>query len=200
MEGNNQQIGRMTTAYQDSMTEDTAQAVNRPKYAQQEKYQLEKSLVELTHAGFGIRLAAFLIDLIIIGCIKGMVINPLAALTSIDKIYFGFEKFSMINIISAFVYFAYFILMTYFFSATLGKMIFKLKVISEHHQKLTLMDILTRELFGRFISDAILRLPYLVILFNPSHRGIHDLLSDSIVIREEKEKVRNYIINEGIRI
>lgn len=200
MEGNNQHIDRITPSNQDGMTDNTTQPVNRPKYAQQEKYKLEKSLVELTHAGFGIRLVAFLIDLIIIGCIKGLVINPLAAFTSIDKIYFGFEKFSMINIISALVYFGYFILMTYFFSATLGKMIFKLKVISEHHQKLSLMDILTRELFGRFISDALLRLPYLVILFNPSHRGIHDLLSDSIVIREEKEKIRNFIINEGIRI
>lgn len=163
------------------------------------KRKLEDEILALTHAGFGIRLIAYIIDLILISCIKGIIIGPIVGLGGLHDTYFGIRLFSVENILSAIIYFSYFILMTYRFRATLGKMILRLKVLSLKEEKLSIGTVLTRELFGRYISNFFWSLLYLVVLFNPKKRGIHDILSDTFVVREDKEPIRQFILNEGIR-
>lgn len=155
----------------------------------------ERDIVYATHAGFGIRFVAFLIDLLIIAALKTLIIGPIMTFTGIEDQYYLLPIFSISNLISAVIYFIYFILMTWFFKATLGKMICGLKVISFYNQSMTFFDCIIRELFGRYISNSLLGLPYLIVLFNPKKQGIHDMLSDTIVVRERQISLRSRIIN-----
>lgn len=187
-------INESTTVYHTEPTLDRQYISSRDA----RNTRLENDILELTHAGFGVRFIAYIIDLILIGCIKGIIVNPLVRFGGLEDVYLGIPLFSVENILSTLIFFGYFILMTYYFRATLGKMIMGLKVMSTLEDKLSIQTVVTRELFGRYISKAFLGLLYLVVLFNPKKRGIHDMLSDTYVVKENKEHIRQYILNEGI--
>lgn len=158
----------------------------------------ERDIINSTHAGFGLRLAAYLIDLIAIWSIKKIIIHPIVSMLNLEDKHFWIPLFSVENIGSAFVYFLYFILMTWFFRATLGKMLFGLKVISYTRDPLTFGRVVIRELFGRYISDFFARLLYLVVLFNPKKQSIHDMLAETIVVKERDEQLRHRMIDAAI--
>ncbi|MGV2874943.1 RDD family protein [Macrococcus capreoli] len=160
---------------------------------------LEDDILRLTHAGFGLRFLAYILDLLLIGAIKGIIISPIINIGGLQNVYVWIPLFSVEHILSTIIYFSYFVIMTYCFSATLGKMIIGLKVMSIKNEKLTMSTVLTRELFGRYINNFFLSLLYLVVLFNPKKRGIHDMLSDTFVVKEDKEYIRQFILKEGIR-
>ncbi|UBH12523.1 RDD family protein [Macrococcus armenti] len=173
------------------------QEVSSHKYMD---HKLRRQLIHATEAGFGIRFIAFMIDLIIVGSIKNIVLNPLDSAFDLQSMHAFIPLFSVYNVLSAVIYFSYFVLLTYFFNATLGKMILKLKVVHENGHKLTIGTVLTRELFGRYISNFFLYLLYLVVLFNPNKRGIHDLLSDTLVVKEDSALLREKLVKREIRI
>ncbi|RXK18244.1 RDD family protein [Macrococcus sp. DPC7161] len=170
----------MNSYYGDQSFESSKQTVvtedSRFRYTEDLKYVLK--------AGFGIRMCAYIMDLIIVFSIAKILIGPIIHFGHLEDVYLGIKMFSIENILNAIVYFSYFIFMTFFFKQTLGKMIFQLKVHSKLKQ-LTFMQVLTRELFGRYICNFIALL-YLVVLFNPNKEGIHDMLSDTCVIKENK--------------
>ena len=72
--------------------------------------------------------------------------------------------------------------MTYFFHQTLGKMIFGIEVVSSNGYNLSFMQVIFRELIGRYITQALLNLPYLMILFNKNRMGLHDFIGDTLVV------------------
>ncbi|WP_414042715.1 RDD family protein [Macrococcus animalis] len=182
-----------------STIQDAQYLQERPSQNEFRTRELEDAILSLTHAGFGVRFLAYVIDLILLSCIKGLIIGPIVGFGGLQDTYFGIKLFSVENILSAIIYFSYFILMTYYFRATLGKMILGLQVLSTKEKKLSLTTVFTRELFGRYISNFFWSLLYLVVLFNPKKRGVHDMLSDTFVVKEDKAHVREFIINEGIR-
>lgn len=182
-----------------SPLQDAQYIKERPSRSELRTRELEDAILELTHAGFCVRFLAYIIDLILLGCIKGLIIGPIVGFGGLQDTYFGIRLFSVENILSAIIYFSYFILMTYFFRATLGKMILGLQVMSTREHKLSLSTVFTRELFGRYISNFFWSLLYLVVLFNPKKRGIHDMLSDTYVVKEDKHHIRQFITNEGLR-
>lgn len=157
----------------------------------------EREIVNSTHAGFGLRLVAYLIDLIVIWSIKMIILHPIVRMFNLEDKHFWIPLFSVENIGSALVYFLYFVLMTWFFRATLGKMLLGLKVISYTRDPLTFGRVVTREFFGRYISDFI-KLLYVVILFNPKKQGIHDMLADTIVVKERDEQLRHRMIDIAV--
>lgn len=161
---------------------------------------LTEQLIHATEAGFGVRFIAFIIDLIVIGSIKSIILNPFDAWLGLSDMYIMTPLFSVYNVLSALIYFGYFILLTFFFNATLGKMILKLKVVHENGRKLSIGTVITREFFGRYISNFFAYLLYLVVLFNPNKRGIHDLLSDTLVVKEESAVLREKLVKREIRI
>ena len=75
--------------------------------------------------------------------------------------------------------------MTKFFSQTLGKMVFGIKVVTLEERPLTWMTVLFREFIGRYISKLFF-IGYLIVAFLPKKQGIHDLLSDTTVIHASK--------------
>lgn len=134
-------------------------------------------------AGFWMRFWAFLLDLLVISAITGILVKPvfkIVGLSVSDSTWYA-----PISILSAIVYFSYFILMTKFFAQTLGKMVFGLKVVKDSGEKLDWMTVVFRELVGRgFISNTFLKIPYLIVIFTPRHKAIHDFVADTTVVHE----------------
>lgn len=86
----------------------------------------EVEVYEEKAAGFWIRFWAFLIDTLVISAIIGIVVNPIFHL--MDWSFDESVWYRPIVILSAIVYYAYFILLTKLWSQTVGKMIFGLRV------------------------------------------------------------------------
>ncbi|MEH7122808.1 RDD family protein [Bacillus sp. JJ1503] len=139
-------------------------------------------LAPLRFAGFWMRFWAYLLDLIVIGSIDRILINPI--FRALDIPLTEFNIFAPITIATAVTFYAYFVLMTRFFNQTLGKMAFGLKVVDLKGQKLTWGTIIFREWIGRFISATIM-IGYVVVAFLPKKQGLHDLFSDTTVIHEK---------------
>ncbi|WP_235846870.1 RDD family protein [Neobacillus soli] len=135
------------------------------------------------YAGFWMRFWAYLLDLIVVGSIERLLINPLFRMLDISLTEFNI--FAPISIASAVIFYLYFVLMTKYFRQTLGKMVFGLKVIDIKNDQLTWGTILFREWIGRFISATII-VGYLIVAFLPKKQGLHDLFTDTTVIHVER--------------
>lgn len=131
------------------------------------------------YAGFWMRFWAYLIDLTVIGSLHRIIVHQVAE-------YFGWSDqfFSLQTVLSALVFYLYFVLLTKWFGQTLGKMVFGLKVVSLKGDKLDWVTVIFREWIGRYISVKIWIL-YLVVGFTPKKQGIHDLFADTTVIHEQ---------------
>lgn len=137
------------------------------------------------HAGFWMRLWAFLADLLIIFSINGIILSPLKFLNEGVEISLG--GWTLHGILAAIVFYLYFLFMTMKYGQTLGKMIFGLRVIRSDHQPLQWIDLIFREVIGRFIYKAFffLNLLYLVVAFNKEKKGFHDMVANTKVVHVE---------------
>jgi uncharacterized RDD family membrane protein YckC len=137
--------------------------------------------LEVKYAGFWMRFWAYLLDLLVIGSLNGIVVYPI--FRALNLSLNNANMFAPVSIVTAIIFYAYFVLMTRFFGQTLGKMVFGLRVISLNEQSLSWGAIMFREWIGRFISGTIIIL-YVVVGFLPKKQGIHDLFADTTVIHE----------------
>ncbi|GAB0169601.1 RDD family protein [Lysinibacillus sp. CTST325] len=136
----------------------------------------------LKTAGFWIRFWAFLLDGFVIAAVGGILVNPIFYL--MDWSLSETVWYAPISIISAILYYSYFVLMTKFFGQTLGKMIFGLRVISLKHEKLTWSDVLFRDWIGRIINSIFMPL-YILVGILPNNQGLHDFFADTTVVHEK---------------
>lgn len=134
-------------------------------------------------AGFWMRFWAYITDIIIVFSINGIVLK-IVNMVNADQI--TISVWTIGGIVSAIVFYIYFLLMTKFYGQTLGKMIFGLKVIPNERDDgpLEWDDLLFREVIGRFIykSFFILNVLYIVVAFNKEKQGIHDMFGDTRVV------------------
>ncbi|WP_341300068.1 RDD family protein [Lysinibacillus sp. FSL H8-0500] len=136
----------------------------------------------LKTAGFWIRFWAFLLDGFIVSAVVGILINPIFYL--MDWSLSESVWYAPISIITAILYYSYFILMTKFFGQTLGKMVFGLRVISLKHDQLTWSDVLFRDWIGRIINNIFMPL-YILVVILPENQGLHDYFADTTVVHEK---------------
>lgn len=127
------------------------------------------------YAGFWMRFFAFLVDLLMIACVKTIFLGSVLGLSA-DGILYA---------VGAMVcYLGYFILMTKLTNGqTIGKMIFGLKVVCFNEEKLSWTTVLIREGACRIIlKKGFFMLGYLVAAFSPKKQHIGDMLSDTSVV------------------
>lgn len=138
-----------------------------------------------TPAGFFARLAAFLIDILLVGTVLLVVRLPMwvVQLASPDNWFVRdvLFRFSLYDIFLYLAAAAYFIIMTYVAGATVGKRLMNLQVVSNTDEPLTLFNIIYRETIGRYLS-SLLFLGYLMIGVTEAKRGLHDILADTQVV------------------
>ena len=139
------------------------------------------------YAGFWTRFVAYVIDMTVIYAISSLLNTFSFGLLNkqLDFPILGEESLSYVIVM-----FAYFIAMTYFFSQTLGKMIMKIKVETNKGEKLSLADVVYRELVGRLLTIFSVYLPYLAVAFTNKKKGLHDFIADTVVVKEDFSKLR----------
>ena len=146
------------------------------------------------NAGFFVRLAAYLIDSIIVGAALLIVRLPFWISSLVNKNNLVVRNFifeySIADIVVYVLGVAYFIILTYKSGATVGKRLFHLQVVSVEDRKPTLFEVIYRETVGRFLSSIIVNIGYFMIGVHGEKRGLHDLMSDTkVVYRFEKTVV-----------
>ena len=139
------------------------------------------SAIPIRYAGFWMRFWAYLLDLIVIGSLGRILIKPIFRV--LDLSLHDSSMFAPISIVTALVFYAYFVFMTKLFGQTLGKMVFGLKVVTLSGNPLSWNTILFREWIGRFISTTVL-ISYCIVAFLPKKQGLHDLFVDTTVIHK----------------
>lgn len=137
------------------------------------------------YAGFAPRLAAFLIDSLILI----VVLLPVRATFFIFSLISPSNlmtkpvlfQFSVIDIVLYLLTAIYYVSMTYYYGTTLGKKLFNLKVVSTDGSELTFINVLYRETIGKYLSSIIF-IGYLMISIDSEKRGLHDRLCDTRVV------------------
>lgn len=138
------------------------------------------------YAGFFSRLAAFLLDsmLVAIGLLVVKVPAWFLQLSLGDVALFKpvLFRFTVFDIFYYLLTIAYFVLMTYFCGATVGKYLMKIKVVDSEGQKLSFMSVLIRESIGRYLSAFIVYIGYFMAGFDDRKQGLHDKIADTCVV------------------
>lgn len=133
------------------------------------------------HAGFWMRLWAYLLDLVVIGSLNRLLVYPIFRALGLPFADKGFLEPA--GIAAAIIFYLYFVLMTKYFGQTLGKMVFGLRVVPLEDTSLSWGTVLFREWIGRFISGFIMA-AYIVVAFLPKKQGLHDLFAGTTVVHE----------------
>jgi uncharacterized RDD family membrane protein YckC len=90
------------------------------------------------------------------------------------------------------------VLFVYYKQATPGKARYGLKILTADKKRLHLLQILAREVFGKYVS-RILGLGYLLFLLRDDHKSLHDLMSGTNVYRSTgtepgTKSARDYLV------
>lgn len=145
------------------------------------------------YAGFFVRLAAYLIDWLIVGAALLVVRIPMWIASLAGGADFMFQDFiftySAYDILIYVLKVGYFIVMTYLTGATVGKKLLQIKVVSAEDRKPTFFEIAFRESVGKFLSGLILYVGYFIIGADKDKKGLHDILSDTRVIYYHKKTI-----------
>ncbi len=123
------------------------------------------------YATFWARLVAALIDSILLG-VALSILASLLGMTGED----GSNPFGILGLV-------YYVLMTYKFGATLGKMAMNIAVRHEDGSSLSLVDVLLREVVGKFLSTIVFALGYFWMIWDPKKQTWHDKLAKSVVVK-----------------
>ncbi len=127
----------------------------------------------IDYSGFFERLFARAIDLILVAGIVYLLYKPLGILRALI-IGFSFDVVSRI-------------LMTYFWGATIGKLVFGVRVISRKSEKLSMWQVIIREL-AKLISFLPLYIGYIMVIFTKRKRTIHDIIACTAVTSGGREE------------
>lgn len=146
---------------------------------------------EVTYAGFFVRLAAYVIDSLIL-FVGLFIIRMLlwGLMLAGSKTVLGGNilfHYDLKDIILYLLESVYFIVLTYCTGTTIGKRMMNLRVVcADETRKPSLLCIIYRETIGKFLSGVILAVGYLMIAVDKECRGIHDMLCDTRVIYAKK--------------
>ncbi len=148
---------------------------------------------ERLNAGFFVRLAAFLLDSLIVWVALLIVRVPIwiSSIANPDNIVVRdlVFSYSIADIVYYVLGVMYFIILTYKTGATIGKRVLHLKVVSTENRDLTLWEVMFRETVGRFLSALVADAGYIMIGIHKKKQGLHDLMSDTEVIYYHEKSV-----------
>lgn len=135
----------------------------------------------LSIASFSHRAGAFFIDILIAGCLSWAFCCYFFSgkISTIETKIFFIQNFIFFIFIFHFFYELFFVS---FFGASLGKMIFKLKIISVLSLDKPSFEIVLARCFIKILETIACFLPFIFAFKDKFLRAIHDKLSRTIVI------------------
>ena len=110
------------------------------------------------YAGFWVRLGAFLVDVVFTIAASAIVPYVGAAVAVIFNIYLIYTR-----------------------GYSLGKSVFNLRIVKEDGSKLDIVDVVLREVLGKFVSGLVLGLGFLLIIIDAKKQGLHDKIAHTVV-------------------
>jgi uncharacterized RDD family membrane protein YckC len=144
-------------------------------------------------AGFFIRGIAFFMDLFILNVLFLILVmvGNLAMKSALQNLYLESSSDELIQfLLGLYPFMWFFLFLTYFtfFMAyggqTPAKMLLRIKVLTKDQQPLTWGKAFLRTI-GYFISGGLLLgLGFLVLIFHPQKRAFHDLLAETLVMKD----------------
>ncbi|RNF40829.1 RDD family protein [Planococcus salinus] len=174
----------------DHVDNKTPEAVTAGEHRPDSPSYEETLFYERKPAGFWVRFWAYLIDLAVIWGITSILLKPVFAAFGVETS--DSNWYAPYTILSAVLFYGYFVLMTKFFAQTVGKMIMGIRVVSLKQDRLPWGTLLFREWIGRFLSVTIWPL-YAIVGFTPLKQGIHDFIADTTVVHEESYRKRRML-------
>lgn len=155
------------------------------------------------YAGFFARLAAYLLDaalvaaaLLILRLIRWLMYLGGGTALWDQTVLFLFTPWDI------FLYFlakGYSVLLLWQRGATLGKQAMRLKVVSSEGESLTFVNALYRETIGKYLSEAVFYLGYLIMGADREKRTLHDILCDTRVVYDWLDKENPMLKAAGVK-
>jgi len=131
------------------------------------------------YAGFWRRLAAIIIDGLIVGIPTAIILAPFGGNTFNNGSYTGF------GLLRSLIFLAYFALMeSSSYQATLGKMALGIKVTDVDGNRLTLGRALGRNA-AKYISTLICFIGYIMAAFTERKQALHDMIASTLVVQKD---------------
>ena len=155
---------------------------------------MQNSYSNENYAGFWVRLAAYVIDSVIVAIgllvvrLAWIGIGALISGTILDEnVLFHYSLKDIVLYIFKVMYFA---LLTWCTGTTIGKRLMNRRVVSaDRNEKLSFVDVLYRETVGRFLCGISIWIGYIIVGIDKEKRGFHDMLCDTRVVYEKKVKM-----------
>lgn len=155
--------------------------------AQDQDFPITDSNVDGDHlrpGQFGARFVAYMIDVLILGCLS---IPVRSFASAVAAIFFGssaathaLTSDTVVYLVLVYAYFGYFYSTK---GASPGKLMLNLKVTElDGKTKLTPWKAFFREALGKWISGVPFAMGYIIVLLRSDRRALHDLLFDTRVV------------------
>lgn len=140
--------------------------------------------MNVTYAGAGQRIAASLIDWVILIIIFGLptlLISVIVAATAAQFLNL------ISNILSIAISLGYYVFYQKAATQTLGKKTMGIRVVDAQGNTPSLMTFFLREIIGKMVSAIILMIGYLMILWDGRKQGLHDKIAGTFVVKVQPE-------------
>ncbi len=148
------------------------------------------------YMGFWIRLAAFIIDRIFTYLVAALIATIIGISTTAgepaplpeSEIEFTLESINTSFLLLVWgVSVVYGVVLTSIRGQTLGKMLLRIQVVDAHGNTPPWYRVALREVVGKFLSELLLYMGYLWIIFDSRKRGWHDYLGGTFVVRKRRD-------------
>lgn len=100
---------------------------------------------------------------------------------------------SSINLLSGLILIIYSVVLIHLRSATLGKMVFHIKVVNTDYGRLSFTQVLKREILGKFLSNFLFGLGFIWAIIDERKQGWHDKIAKAYVISEQPVTYGEYL-------
>ncbi|WP_139490553.1 RDD family protein [Brevibacillus dissolubilis] len=140
--------------------------------------------VSRDYAGFWLRFAATVVDSIFLSAVNAIIFDSMERAMGIDN---PAQTLTSMDMWAVLFNFAYIILLTWWTGQTLGKMLFRIRVVNANThtsgERLSFGQVILREVIGKLLSSLVLLIGYLWMLFNDEKQTWHDKLAKTYVVR-----------------
>lgn len=132
------------------------------------------------YGGFWVRFLALIID----GIVVAAVTRPFTGLIPSPSYNLGLGSgiSESISSLTTLISWAYYVIMTRTYGATLGKMVFSLKVVNYEGKNVDWVTAILREIVGKAISGILLLLGFVWAGFDSKKQGWHDKIAKTYVV------------------
>jgi uncharacterized RDD family membrane protein YckC len=164
------------------------------------------TLTTTAYAGFGQRLLAFIIDVIIVGIVYSVIATPIiaamglgiasevqsmdgmsedqaagAAVGMIGTIMAGLGMIIMVSFIIQILYYS--LMESSKLQASVGKLALGIKVVDMNGNRISFTKAVLRS-FGKILSAMIMYIGYLMAAFTEKKQGLHDMIASTLVVKK----------------